>query len=231
MNSFDQPVQPSQKGKDGRGKSLTVDVFFDFICPWCWIGTRHLSSALSAFEKMHPEVKTKVRWRSYPLLPDTPEKGVPYQTFYLSRLGSATAVSMGRAQVERAGQAVGIHFDFSRISVLPNTQRAHGVIKEFRRVDPDVQLDVLIDRIFGAYFNEGADIGDQDVLQRLKAEHDAAKALAPPTNWSSVSRQTLRGVAVPGVPYFIFNSDVSISGAHNAGALLHAMRHAVSKSQ
>ena len=112
MNSFDSPMQAIPGGAHRQRTALTIDVFFDFICPWCWIGTRHLASALRTFATLHPEVKTKVRWRAYPLLPDTPAEGLPYQAFYLSRLGSPTAVSMRRAEVQRAGQAAGIDFDF-----------------------------------------------------------------------------------------------------------------------
>ena len=116
MNSFDRPVRGIPAGGNRRRASLTIDVFFDFICPWCWIGTRHLASALRTFATLHPEVKTKVRWRPYPLLPDTPAEGLPYQAFYLSRLGSRTAVSMRRAEVQCAGQAAGIDFDFTRVT-------------------------------------------------------------------------------------------------------------------
>lgn len=218
-------------GAKRRRTSLTIDVFFDFICPWCWIGTRHLASALRTFATLHPEVKTKVRWRPYPLLPDTPAEGLPYQAFYLSRLGSPTAVSMRRAQVQRAGQAAGIDFDFSRINVLPNTERAHGVVRKYRRIDAGGHPARLIERIFGAYFVEGADIGDEDVLQRLEFEHNIATAMALDAGPPSVCKPVGRGVTVSGLPHFVFNADVTISGAHPASTLVRAMQNALSPSR
>ena len=230
MNSFDRPVRGMLAGANRRRTSLTIDVFFDFICPWCWIGTRHLASALRTFATLHPEVKTKVRWRPYPLLPDTPAEGLPYQAFYLSRLGSPTAVSMRRAQVQRAGQAAGIDFDFSRINVLPNTERAHGVVRKYRRIDAGGHPARLIERIFIAYFVEGADIGDEDVLQRLEFEHNIAPAMALDAGPPSVCKPVGRGVTVSGLPHFVFNADVTISGAHPATTLVRAMQNALSPS-
>ncbi|WP_343659477.1 DsbA family oxidoreductase [Ralstonia sp.] len=230
MNSIERPMQASPRGAIHPRTKLTVDVFFDFICPWCWIGTRHLASALRTLATLHPEVKPKVRWRPYPLLPDTSAEGLPYQAFYLSRLGSPTAVSMRRTQVQRAGQAAGIDFDFTRINVLPNTERAHDVVRKYRRIDAGGQPAQLIERIFSAYFLEGADIGDEDVLQRLEFEHDIAQAMAPGACPPSVCKPVGRGVTVSGVPHFIFNSDVVISGAHPASTLVRAMQNALSLS-
>ncbi|CAJ0853142.1 DsbA family oxidoreductase [Ralstonia flatus] len=227
MNSFDRPVRGIPAGGNRRRASLTIDVFFDFICPWCWIGTRHLSSALRTFAALHPEVKTKVRWRPYPLLPDTPAEGLPYQAFYLSRHGTPTAVAMRRAQVQRAGQAASIDFDFSRINVLPNTERAHGVVRKYRRIDAGGQPAQLIERIFSAYFVEGADIGNENVLQSLEVEHNVARAIALDAGPPSVCKPVGRGVTVSGVPHFVFNSGVAVSGAHPASTLVRAMQSAL----
>ena len=210
---------------------LTIDVFFDLICPWCWIGTRHLASALRTFATLRPDVDTKVQWRSTPLLPDTPVEGEPYQAFYLNRLGSPEAVSARRAQVQQAGRAAGIDFDFTRISVLPNTRRAHSLIGKFLQHDSDALPAQLIERLFRAYFQEGEDIGNDAVLRRLEAgcnptqgaDHAACTAVAP--------TPAPPGVEVSGVPYYVFNSEIAVSGAHPPSALLRAMQRAVSPPQ
>ena len=207
---------------------MTIDVFFDFICPWCWIGTRHLASALNTFATMRPDMRIKVRWRSYPLLPDTPAEGMPYQAFYLSRLGSPTAVSMRQAQVQRAGQAAGIAFDFSRIRVLPNTQSAHALVRQSRRVDVGGRPEQLIEQVFRAYFLEGEDIGNADVLRRLEAEYGAAQEAASATPGTGISKRTPAGAEVPGVPYFVFNDKVVLSGALPPATLFDAMQRAAS---
>lgn len=215
-------------GSDAEDVTLTVDVFFDFICPWCWIGSRHLKHALSTFATRHPDVKTDVRWHAYQLLPEIPAEGVPYQKFYLRRLGSAEAVSARRAQVRQAGLAAGITFDFERIGVMPNTQRAHRLIDKYRRADSGEQLTQRIERMFRAYFLEGADIGNEDVLRHLEAEYDTASAstaCAP-----EAPEPDPLGAAISGVPYFVFNGALALSGAHPPESLLHAMEQAMQVS-
>src|SRR5206468_12331107 len=87
----------------GQRRTLTVEVFFDFICPWCLIGKRNLEAAITRFTGLRPDVQLRVLWRSHRLLPFTPSEGEPYQAFYLDRLGSLEAVAARRSQVRRAG--------------------------------------------------------------------------------------------------------------------------------
>ena len=67
---------------------LTVEVFFDFVCPWCLIGKRQLDAAVGRLARLRPDVRLQVVWHSHPLLPDTPVGGLPYQAFYVARLRS-----------------------------------------------------------------------------------------------------------------------------------------------
>lgn len=226
MNSSDQHRFARPAGSDAEDVTLTVDVFFDFICPWCWIGSRHLKHALNAFATRHPDVKTNVRWHAYQLLPEIPAEGVPYQTFYLRRLGSAEAVSARRAQVRQAGHAAGVEFNFERIGVMPNTQRAHRLIDKYRHSDSGEQRAQRIERVFRAYFLEGADIGHEDVLRHLEAEYDTAPAACAP---EAPEPEPTRA-AISGVPYFVFNGALAVSGAHPPESLLHAMEQAMQVS-
>lgn len=231
MTSFDQHAPTHHAELPPQRTQLTIDVFFDLICPWCWIGTRHLASALRSFAALRPDVDTKVQWRSTPLLPDTPVEGEPYQAFYLNRLGSPEAVSARRAQVQQAGHAAGIDFDFARISVLPNTQRAHSLISRFLQCDSDALPAQLIERLFRAYFQEGQDIGNEAVLRRLAAECNPTQGAAHAASSAGALTPVPLGVEVSGVPYYVFNAEIAVSGAHPPSALLHAMQRAVSPPQ
>ncbi|WP_296224266.1 DsbA family oxidoreductase [Ralstonia sp. UBA689] len=226
MNSFNPRSSARHAGPHPRRIWLTIDVFFDLICPWCWIGTRHLASALNSLATLRPDVKAKVQWRSYPLLPETPAEGLPYQAFYLSRLSSPTAVAMRREQVQRAGLAAGIDFDFARISVLPNTRAAHGLINALCKHGAGGQPAPLIDRLFSAYFLEGEDIGNEAVLQRLASDSEAQHN-APANGFVDVQKPPPLSAEVRAVPYFVFNSAMAVSGAHPPGALLDAMLQSI----
>lgn len=61
---------------------VQIDVYFDLICPWCWIGKTNLDAAVQLFSKHHPEVELQVHLRSVQLSPQVPQQGWSYQAFY-----------------------------------------------------------------------------------------------------------------------------------------------------
>ena len=206
---------------------LTVEVFFDFVCPWCLIGKRQLDAAARELARLRPDVRLQLVWHSHPLLPATPVGGLPYQAFYVARLGSAEAVARRRAQVQQAGTAAGVRFAFERIEVLPNTAAAHAQVAQAAAHGTEAQQARLIERIFTAYFLEGQDIGDPALLAQLALEcglpgeaPGGAQAHERPTH------ATVRHL-VNGVPYFVFDGALAISGAASSDALLGAMLQAI----
>jgi predicted DsbA family dithiol-disulfide isomerase len=217
------------KSAEGLGamRSLTIEVFFDFVCPWCLIGKRHLDAAARKLAELRQDVHLDVFWRSHALLPDTPEGGVPYQAFYVARLGSSEAVTRRRAQVQQAGNTAGVQFAFDRIQVLPNTAKAHALIE---RADPAQQAK-LVDRIFTAYFLEGKDIGDCSVLERLALECGLQRDVC-----SSLGGDELRGggrspvatcYPIQGVPFFVLDGSLAFSGAMPSETMLDAILQAL----
>ncbi|MCU7226232.1 DsbA family protein, partial [Acinetobacter bohemicus] len=58
---------------------IGIDVFFDFICPWCLIGKRQLQAAIQQLKLSHPEVEVEVKWLGVQLLPSIPVEGVPFK--------------------------------------------------------------------------------------------------------------------------------------------------------
>jgi predicted DsbA family dithiol-disulfide isomerase len=158
---------------------------------------------------------------------------MPYQAFYLDRLGGPDAVSARRAQVQRAGHDAGIKFAFDRIEVLPNTAAAHNLVAFAASRGDEARRASLIDRLFTAYFKEGENIGDWQVLERLGiecglgqglAEHLAqSRRLADPTG----RRALHTGRHVSGVPHFVFNNGYEFSGVNSPDALTRALELAI----
>ncbi|MES2127158.1 MAG: DsbA family protein [Pseudomonadota bacterium] len=140
---------------------MTVTFYFDWVCPWCWIGWRHLQAARAQAPG------TRLAWRGFALLPDVPAAGLPYQEFYVRRLGSTAAVAARRAQVAAAGAAAGLVFAFERIDTMPNTQLAHAMFAHAQLVGSDRQCEALCEAIFQAWFVEGRDIGQRACLLDL----------------------------------------------------------------
>lgn len=217
--------------------TLTIEVMYDLICPWCLIGKRHLDAALGLFAASHPAVAVDMRWRPFVLLPDTPDTGLPYQTFYRQRLGSPEAVARRREQVQQAGDSVGLRFNFDAISVLPNTLAAHRLVHYLGRQCGPKSQQALIEELYDGYFMQGKNIGDVAYLTRLAARFGlppaaAADYLQSPAEHDSgaflqQSRQAAQVYGIGGVPGFAFNQRFPLSGAVPADVLLSAMRQAV----
>ncbi|MFL9959951.1 DsbA family oxidoreductase [Paraburkholderia sediminicola] len=227
--SFSDMVGVTKQGSAVEKASVTVDVHFDFVCPWCLIGKRNLDTAINRVASLRPDVSVKARWHSHQLLPDIPVGGVPYQAFYVARLGSANAVAARRAQVQEAARAAGVQLAFDRIEVMPNTRAAHSLVSWAVTTSAGFQPASLIDRLFTAYFMDGEDIGDPDVLQRIGlacgldaaalAEHLAASR----RDHNMAIPRSLQAEGVTGVPHFVINSSLSLSGAYSPGAIVDAV--------
>ena len=214
---------------------LAVTVHFDLICPWCLIGKRHLRTALEQFRRLHPDVDVTVVWRSHQLLPDTPAAGIPYQEFYERRLGGPAAVAERRAQVQAAARAAGIEFAFERIALMPNTLMAHRLIDCAGEFGGAAHVDYLIERLFAAYFMEGRDIGALPVLLAIATEVGFPAAaiqaclVAPAPRQEFLYRLAAAAAndGISGVPFFVFNNRLAVSGAHPPHSLLAAMEQAL----
>ena len=209
---------------------LRVDVFFDFICPWCLIGKRQLEHAQVQFRSRHPGVQITTQWHGVQLLPQLPAQGEPFADFYRKRLGNAEAVAMRQTQVQQAAAEVGLAIDLSRIATMPNTADAHRLFERASELGNVAQRDILLERLFAAYFQKGEDLGCRETLLAIARSCGIdAQAVA----------DCLLGDATPfagspgasgGVPSFQLDRRMTVVGAQPAVALLGAMSQALKDS-
>jgi predicted DsbA family dithiol-disulfide isomerase len=203
--------------------ALRIDVFVELVCPWCLIGKRQLARALESFAQSDPGVPVQVHWRPVQLIAQVPEQGWPFAEFYLRRLGSPEAVQQRQSQVQAAAAQAGVDIDLSRIQRFPNTARAHRLI-EFAAIQRPASVDALLERLFDAYFRRGEDIGDSATLLVIAQEIGLDGASARP--WLETTPPPARPAPVTGVPLFVFNGRLSLSGAQPPDTLWSAMRRA-----
>jgi predicted DsbA family dithiol-disulfide isomerase len=212
-------------------RRLRIDVFFDFICPWCLIGKRQLEHALVQFRSRHPDVQITTAWHGVQLLPQLPVEGEPFADFYRKRLGNADAMTMRQAQVQEAARAVGLAIDLSRIETMPNTADAHRLFQRATALGNAAQREMLLERLFAGYFQRRENLGDRETLLAIARscgldpdtlvdclKGDATPFAAPPE-------------ATSGVPSFQFDQRVTVIGAQPAQALLGAMNEALKHSE
>ena len=169
-----------------------------------------------------------MRWLPFQLNPDLPAKGIP-RSEYITRKFGARGNTYER--VAKVGETVGIPFAFNKIQVQPNTVNAHRLLHyaELQGVQ-----DAVAEVLFEAYFVKGANLTDIDTLAAVGAKGglDAAQTKA----WlaSDAERDVVvsgdseaRNTGIGGVPFFIFNRAVGVSGAQEADTLLDAMLQAM----
>lgn len=202
--------------------TLSVDVWFDLVCPWCWIGKHNLAQALERLRATDPGLQVDVAWHCVQLIPQTPPQGWPFDAFYEKRLGSREAVLARRAQVMEAASRAGAPIDYTRLTVFPNTAAAHRLLAAGKAQLAPAAFDALLTRLFEGYFTQGENLGDTDTLAAIAAAHGVDPA--GPAAQDEPDMQA----ASQGVPFFVFNRAWAVSGAQPADVLWGAMRQAAS---
>jgi predicted DsbA family dithiol-disulfide isomerase len=170
-----------------------------------------------------------VRWLPFQLNPDLPASGMPRREYIERKWGRGRGPEV-YARVAAAGRTVDIAFAFENIIVQPNTLDAHRLLGYAER---HARQDGAADVLFKAYFIEGADLTNRDTLADLGAraglDRDAVlRYLESEEDRDEVLQGDLeaRRVGINGVPFFIFNRRVGVSGAQEPDVLLDAMEQA-----
>jgi len=207
-----------------------IDVISDVVCPWCYIGQRRLAEARARLPDGDAARRAPIRWHPFQLNPDLPQGGVPRKAYLEDKFGGPERAAQIYARVSAAGATVGIPFAFDRIERQPNTRDAHRLINW---VQAQGDASDLVERLFHAYFLEGRAIGDHAVLAAIAGEagFDSAAARILLDSDAGVDAIALmdgraREIGVQGVPFFIFNQHIAVSGAQEPAVLLDAIAQA-----
>jgi predicted DsbA family dithiol-disulfide isomerase len=204
---------------------VRIEIVSDVVCPWCFIGKRRLEQALARTPHA-----TEVAWLPFQLNPDLPEAGVDRAEYVQRKFGAAAREVYGR--VTAAGAGVGIPFAFDRIARQPNTLAAHQLIA---LAAPGPAQDRLVEALFTAYFLQGVDLTARDNLLDLAQSAGLDRAAAQACLDDAGARRAVeqetwrsRALGVEGVPFFIFDRRLAVSGAHAPEVLLGAIEQAAS---
>lgn len=210
-------------------KTLTIDVVSDVVCPWCYIGKRRLERALALLAIQYPDVEPEVRWHTFQLNPDMSPEGMPRADYVKNKFGDAANSPYER--VAAVGKEVGLPFAFDRISRQPNTVVAHSLIAVS---EPGMAQDAMVEALFKAYFIEARDLTEASVLIDIAESAGMDRVLAEQhLQNAALHSQTIdsdkaaREMGITGVPFFIFNRQVGLSGAHEGETLLQGMVEAM----
>ena len=215
-----------------------VEIWSDVMCPFCYIGKRKFEAALEEFEQKDD---VKVTWRSFQL--DPAVRFAPGRTLY-GYLAERKGVTLDASRrmhdrLTAAAAEVGLCYNFEA-AIVANSFDAHRLTHLAR--ERGVQ-DAIEERLFAAYFTEGRNIGDHEVLAGLGAEAglDPAEVrqMLHGTRFAAEVRKEAReaeSLGADGVPFFVFNRMFAVSSAQPSELFLEALQkawpeqHAVSPS-
>ena len=217
--------------------ALQIDIVSDVVCPWCYIGKRHVEQAITQWRTAHPDSAVNIRWHPFQLNPDLPSGGIDRKGYLEAKFGGPQRAAEIYARVGAAGKAAGLDLNFDSIMRQPNTLAAHALIAYAQSVDQGQNADAIVERLFRGYFIDGQFIGDIEVLVAIAVEcglnaETTRAMLSEQATLNQIAAQdaNVRQQGVTGVPFFVFNQTVALSGAQPPDVLFEAMGKSLDKS-
>jgi predicted DsbA family dithiol-disulfide isomerase len=192
---------------------VQLDIFSDPICPWCYIGKAYLDRAMEA----NPDHPFKVRWLPFMLNPAMPAGGMDRRTYLEEKFGGKQGAVDAYMPVQEHAQQAGLKINLDAIQTTPNTLDAHRLI-HWAGIE-GCQTPVA-SALFRAYFVDGRDIGDREVLADIADSNGMDAALVLRLLNSEADRREIteqdaaaRGMGVNSAPTFIVAGRHAVPGA------------------
>jgi predicted DsbA family dithiol-disulfide isomerase len=104
---------------------LPIEIVYDLVCPWCFIGTRRLIRAL----RRRPELGMNLQWRPFLLNPDMPRAGMAQSDYVVRKFGAEDRARRLFSSIAEIGRGEGILFRFDRIRRTPSSVDAHRLVR------------------------------------------------------------------------------------------------------
>lgn len=205
---------------------ITLDLYADIACPWCWIGDTRLNAALD----QRPELRVERHWRPFLLQPDLPKGGVPWKHFIGPKFGGEERAQAMFEHVASVGAQDGLTFRFDRVAKANDTRDAHRLVLFARAHGREF---ATAEALFTAYFRDGMDLEDRAALLRVAESCGLPEAHA--RDWLNsqegtaaveASRAEAARLGIRGVPFFVLNGEIGISGAQTVDVLVAALDEA-----
>ena len=207
---------------------MTVEIWSDIMCPFCYIGKRKFETALGQFA--HKE-QVQVVWKSFQLQPDLVSQPGKSTIEHLAET-KQTPLSEARRMtdhVAKMAREVGLTYDFDK-AVVANSFDAHRLI---HLAQEHGLGDAMKETLLRAYFIEGRDTAARATLLELGTsvglDADAVAQLLDSDQFADAVHRDIsesRQVGVRGVPFFVVNRKYAISGAQQPETFLGALETA-----
>ena len=201
------------------GTPPTIEVYYDLVCPWCFIGKRRFEGAL----RRHRGTPLQMAWRPFLLNPNMPTSGMDQRNYLALKFGGPKRAQQAYELIGRTARMDDLPLNLDAIERTPPTLDAHRFVAFLTTLGIDPSD--AIDAVFCAFFQDGANIGDADVLEGLGRELGVAPGLVATllrddaladavraSDWSA------RRMGIQAVPCFVFQGQYALSGAQDPDA-------------
>jgi predicted DsbA family dithiol-disulfide isomerase len=209
--------------------NLTIDLFSDIVCPWCYIGAVRLEQALA---DMADELEAEVCYHPFFLDPGVPKQGVNLPDKLRRKYGVDPKQLWARA--EAAARESGLTLDLSLQTLQYPTEAAHTLL---RHAHAKGTQPALARALFEANFQKAQNIADESLLASIAEQHGFERAealeLCTAPGELELTREEAMGAAqggIRGVPFFIFGGRLAVSGAQSVAVLQGALREALTQA-
>lgn len=192
---------------------LPIAIVSDIACPWCFIGKARLEAALARFGMTE---RVAITWLPYELNPDMPDEGMDRTQYLDAKFGPGKRREI-ELRLSEAALESGVTFNWAKVTRSVNTRMAHMLVAAASTVQRGSEMTAAL---FKAYWQDGRDIGDLETLVQIAVEQGFDEQAARDELSNDELRETVIGlenhgrqVGVTGVPFFIVDGKLAVSGA------------------
>lgn len=210
--------------------SIKIDVVADIVCPWCLVGIRRLDNALA---RLGPEVDVEIERHPFLLDPDVPVEGDELVSYLTEKFGRPPHATWQRLESEAL--ASGLHLEMTRQTRRYPTVDAHTLIRHAREKGTQ---HAFANDLAAAYFIEARNTADPEVLVEVAGRHGfgakETRELLADEEAAALTRAQASAVAaqgIGGVPFFIFDNRLALSGCQPEEIFDRALAAALSEDE
>ncbi|MBX2901345.1 MAG: DsbA family oxidoreductase [Cyclobacteriaceae bacterium] len=205
-------------------QKIKIEIVSDVVCPWCYIGKRRLENAIN---QLQGQFNFEIAYLPFELNSNIPVAGLDQKQYLTDKFGGSDRFKELTEHVTNVAATEGLHFNFEKQKVMPNTRHAHRLIWLAKQAGK--QADVK-EALLKAYFEEGVDLSKPEnlvaiaetcglkrerVIHMLNSDEGLQEVIAT----EQLNHQ--RGVS--GVPFYIINNLYGISGAQPTEVFVQAL--------
>lgn len=205
-------------------KKIIIDVWSDFVCPWCWIAKKRMERAISSVPS---DVVIEVNSKAYRIARNMAP--VDFERALVQKFGSEQGARQMMMAVSQQGEMEGLKYNFDTMR-FGDTSDAHALVKH---VPGREAQNLLIDALMKASITDGLDIFDRDVLKDIALQSGIPSGTVDSCKFdqSSIAQDEKQASQVAnGVPLFVFNSKLYLSGAQPLKVFQDALNSALDYS-